>query len=106
MKSKKSYEFLETWVELFFFVLLVIAFIISVSLGSAFFTYIVILLLGLMAGRFLQKRKKQFPFYLVILGGLIGFVLGTRYANWKVTVFLFIVGVSISFYVHEKGYLK
>ncbi len=104
--NKKGFEFLDKWVELFFFILLVIGFIVSINIGSAFFSYIVIFLFGLMAGRFLQLRKNIFPFYLIVLGLLIGYLLGSRYGNWKIVVFVFIIGAAVSWYVHEKEYIR
>lgn len=96
----------ERWVELGFLVLLVIGFIISILLGSAFFSYIVIFLSGMMFGRMLQIRKSQFPYYIIVLGFLLGYILGTRYGNWKIILFLFILGTILSFYLHEKKIIR
>lgn len=106
IKGKKAINFDETWVELFFIILLIIGFLISVSLGSAFFSYIVIFLCSFMAGRFLNLRKVSFPYYLIVLGFLIGYLLGTRYGNWKITLFVFALGFGISWYVHEKKLMR
>ena len=103
---KKGVNFLDKWVEFFFLVLLFIGFFVSLSIGSAFFSYLVILLFGGMAGRFLSFRKKMLPFYLVIIGLLIGYILGSRYGEWRVNLFMFIIGMSISWYLHEKLILK
>ena len=104
--NKKGFNFLDKWAELFFFIMLVIGFIVSVIIGSAFFSYVVIFLFGLMAGRFLNLRKEFFPYYLIVLGLLIGYIIGSRYGNWKVTLFLFIMGIAISWYLHEKEYIR
>ncbi|MBD3313375.1 hypothetical protein GF345_02950 [Candidatus Woesearchaeota archaeon] len=104
--NRRAEGFLDKWVELFFFTLLIIGFIISLSIGSAFFSYIVIFLFGLMSGRLLQLRKNMVPFYLIVLGLLIGYLLGSRYGNWKIIVFVFIIGTSISWYAHEKEYIR
>ena len=106
MRSRKGFEFMDKWVELFFFIVLIIGFIVSISLGSAFFSYVVIFLFGLMGGRFLQLRKGIVPFYLIVLGLLIGYILGSRYGNWKIIVFCFIIGAAISWYAHEKEYIR
>lgn len=102
MLGKKSMQFYESWVELFFIILLILGFLLSVSLGSAFFSYIVIFLSAMMAGRFLNLKKVSFPYYLIVLGFLIGYMLGSRYGNWKITIFVFILGFSLSWYLHEK----
>ncbi|MCX6706521.1 MAG: hypothetical protein NT001_00040 [Candidatus Woesearchaeota archaeon] len=104
--NKKGFEFLDKWVEIFFVILLIIGFIVSISIRSAFFSYVVIFLFGFMSGRFLQIRKNMVPFYLVIFGLLIGYMLGSTYGSWKVILLCFIIGTSISWYLHEKGYLR
>lgn len=106
MMSKKGFSFLDKWVEFFFVVLLVIGFVVSVSIGSAFFSYIVMFLFGIMVGRFINYRKKTFPFYLVILGLVIGYILGSRYGSWKIILFCFVLGAAISWYLHETKILK
>lgn len=106
MKSKKGFSYLDKWAELFFLVLLIVGFVISVSVGSAFFSYVVVLLFGLMAGRFLNYRKSMFPFYLVILGLLVGYILGSRYGNWRLNLFFFVVGAAVSWVLHSKKILK
>jgi len=104
--NKKGQNILDTWPEILTVVLLIIGFFVSISLGSMVFTYIVISLIGFMAGRFLRYRKTAFPFYLIIFGLLLGFVLGARYGNWKVMIFLFALFTAISWYLHEKKILK
>ena len=102
----KPFDFYERWAELFFVILLVVGFVISIIAGSAFFNYIIIFLCGVMAGRVLQVRKGRVPYYLIVFGFLIGYVLGKRYGNWRVIIFLFIIGTVISFYLHEKEYIR
>ena len=105
-KSKKGLDVLDQWAEFFFLILLIVGFVVSVSVGSAFFSYIVVLLFGLMSGRFLNYRKSMFPFYLVILGLLVGYILGSRYGNWRLNLFFFIVGMAVSWVLHSKKILK
>lgn len=106
LKNRKGISFLDKWAEFFFMVLLIVGFIVSISIGSAFFSYIVIFFFGAMAGRFLNYRKMFFPFYLVVVGLLIGYILGSRYGNWRVNLFCFIAGTAISWYLHGKGILR
>ena len=106
LKGKKGFSFLDKWAEFFFLILLIIGFIVSISIGSAFFSYIVVFLFGGMAGRFLNYRKMLFPFYLVVIGLLIGYILGSRYGNWRLNLFFFIAGAAISWYLHGKGILR
>lgn len=106
MEDRKGIEFLDQWVEFFFLMVLIIGFVVSVSIKSAFLSYVVIFLFGVMAGRFLNYRKRMFPFYLIILGLLLGYIIGSRYGLWKVNLFCFIVGAVISWYVHDKKLIK
>lgn len=106
LKNKKGFSFLDRWAEFFFLVLLIVGFVVSVAIGSAFFSYVVVFLFGAMAGRFLNYRKAWFPFYLIILGLLIGYIIGSRFGNWRLNLFFFIVGAAISWYLHDKGILK
>ncbi|MFC1753416.1 hypothetical protein ACFL96_08490 [Thermoproteota archaeon] len=108
MNKKAAWQFLDRWVELFFFILLIIGFVVSVAIGSAFLSYVVVSLFGLMAGRFLHLRKSIFPFYLVVLGLLIGYTIGAsaRHSDWRVVILCFIIGAAISWFVHEKEYIR
>lgn len=103
--GKKGVWFSENWAEFFFFCLLIFGFLFSLSVQSAGLSYVLIVLFGIMCGRFLSVRKKGFPFYLIVLGFLIGFLLGARFASWKVLVFFFFIGGLVSFYLHDRGYL-
>ncbi|MBI4150483.1 hypothetical protein HY488_03695 [Candidatus Woesearchaeota archaeon] len=105
MFNKKGVWLSENWAEFFFFCLLVFGFLFSLSLQSAGLSYVMIVLFGLMCGRFLAQRKKRFPFYLIVFGFFVGFLLGARFASWKVLAFFFFVGGALSFYLHERGYL-
>lgn len=107
--KKAKITFFEDWVEILFFCLLIIGFLVSASVAkSAFLSYIIIVLCGFMAGRLFQHRKGKFKFpsYLIVIGFLVGYIIGDFYGNKKVTIFLFIVGIIFGYYVHEKGYIK
>ena len=104
-QAKRGMWFSENWAEFFFFCLLVFGFLFSLSLQSAKLSYVMIILFGLMCGRFLSQRKKGLPFYLIVFGFLIGFILGARFASWKLLVFLFLLSSVASFVLHNKGYL-
>jgi len=106
LESKKGIEMVDQWVELLMFTLLIISFALSVSIGSLVFNYIVVFIFGLMSGRFLYYRRKTFPFYLIVFGGIVGYLIGVRYGSWKMTLFLFIVGTTISWYLHSKRIIR
>ena len=102
--------FFKSWAEFFFFVLMVIGFIISLwaSSYSAFISYIVVFLSGMIGGRILYERKGKltFPYYIIILGFLIGYLIGTYYGSRKVVIVLFVLGVLLSYHLYNKGYIK
>ncbi|MBL7055611.1 hypothetical protein ISS07_01725 [Candidatus Woesearchaeota archaeon] len=100
--------FFKNWAEFFFFVLMVLGFVMAISSPSAFISYIVIFLSGMIGGRILYDRKKKltFPYYIIIIGFLIGFLLGNFYGSKKIILILFILGILFSYHLHNKGYLK
>jgi ABC-type multidrug transport system permease subunit len=101
--------FWKSWGELSALAVLLVGFIVAISLDSALFVYIVIFLSGIFAGRyyFLKiGRQPLFPFFLIIIGFLFGYVLGTFAASRKLVVFLFFAGWVVSHIAHKKGYLN
>jgi len=97
------------WAEVFFVILLMIGFLIAVSIKSVAMNYIVIFLAGMMAGRLVYEKKgKQpiFAFFLIIVGFLFGYMLGSFAVNKKLIVIFFIIGSLTSYYIHKKGYIK
>ena len=102
-------EFLfKSWAEFFFFVLMVVGFIIALFAPSAFIAYIVVFISGMIAGRLLydRKHKMKFPYYIIIVGFLIGYLLGTYYGSRKIVIILFVLGALFSYNLYNKGYLK
>ena len=100
--------FFKSWAEIIAFILLVIGFLFSLAAPSAILSYIIIFLAGMMGGRFIYQRKKDgpFPYVLILVGFLIGYLIGSRYGDWIVTFFLFILGIALSYYLHDKGLIK
>ena len=102
--------FFKSWAEFFFFVLMVIGIIISIwaSSNSAFVSYVVVFLSGMIGGRLLYDRKKKLtiPYYLILAGFLIGYLIGTYYGSRKIIIILFVLGMLFSYHLYNKGYLK
>src|SRR3989338_9337248 len=102
--------FFRSWAEFFFFVLMIIGFIISIwaSSFSAVISYVVVFLSGMIGGRLLYDRKGKltFPYYLILIGFLIGYLIGTYYGSRKVVVILFVLGILFSYNLYNKGYIK
>lgn len=99
------FNYLERWVEFFFFCLLVIGFLFSLLVPSAVLSYLVIVACGMMAGRLFYQRKNKlmFPYFLIIVGFLIGFILGAQYGDKIVIVTLFVIASFFGYYIHDKG---
>ena len=100
--------FFKNWVEFFFFVLMVVGYMIGLLATSAVISYIVIFLSGMIFGRLLYDRKMKltFPYYVILIGFLIGYVIGTYYGSRKIVIVLFIIGVIFSYYLNKKGYIR
>ena len=111
IKTKKGVlDMVSMWVEYVALVVLFIGFFISMSSGSAFLSYIIIFLSGLLTGRILFQNRKALPFkyYILMLVFLIGYILGTyvSFGSRKVIVVVFILSNILSYYIHDKGYIK
>ena len=111
MKGKKALffsNFAENWVEIIFFILLIIGFAVSLLVQSKVMAYVVVTLFGMMAGRFMYQRKNKymFPYFLTIIGFLIGYTLGVQFGSKSMIIALFIFGTSLSYYLHNKGWIR
>lgn len=98
----------QNWAETLFILLLIVGLVLSITIQNAFLNYLIIFCAGLMAGRviFIRKGKQPlFPFFLIIIGFLFGYMLGSFSFNRKVITFLFILGAIIGYYIHKKGYI-
>ena len=102
----------KNWAEVFFVVLLLIGFFVSIALPNPWINYLIIFLAGILSGRWIYMKKgKQplFPFFLIIVGFLFGYMLGaypSDIINAKIIAMLFILGGIIGYYIHKKGYIK
>ena len=102
-------EFLfRDWAQFFFFVLMIAGIIIALAAPSAVISYMVIFISGMMAGRVMYWRQKRFHFayYIVMVGFLIGYLIGTYYGSRKVIVILFALGAFLSYYLYDKKLLR
>ena len=97
--------FFKNWGEFLFFVLLVIGFILAIASPSAVISYMVIFIVGLMSGRLLYERKNKlvFPYALIIIGFIIGYILGAFYGNKMTILTLYLIGIWIGYQIFNKG---
>jgi len=100
--------FFKSWPEFFFFVLMVIGVIVSLAAPSAIISYFIIFVSGMMAGRILYFRKHNlhYAYFLIIVGFLIGYVIGSYYGSRKIVVLLFVIGGFLSYYLYKNKILK
>ncbi len=102
--------FFKNWAEFFFFVIMVLGLIVALwaTSFSAVISYIVVFLSGMIGGRLLYERKKKliFPYYIILAGFLIGYVIGTYYGSRKVVIILFVLGILFSYHLYNKGYVR
>jgi len=103
--SKMAFNYFDSWVEFFFFVLLVIGFITALFAPSAVVSYTVIFVSGMIGGRLIYERKEKlkFPYYLIVIGFLVGYAIGAYYGNKSVIITLFVLGNIVSYYLYDKG---
>ncbi len=97
------------WVEIVTLTFVIFGIIVAFLSPSAFISYIVIFLSGMIAGRLLWERRNNTrgTYVAIILGFLAGFMLGSlnNYGNQIVIVVLFILGARLMYKLNEKGIL-
>ena len=104
MIGKKADWFMDNWPEWFALILLIIGFIIAVSAGSAVILYIISILFGSIFGRWMYRFRKKLkvPAVLITIGALIGLTIGSFYGSREIVILLFVVGYTVSYYLHER----
>ncbi len=101
-----NFELQEEWAELSALFFVVLGFMISVLLRTPAISYLAVLLSGFLAGRicFIERYKQPlFPFILVILGFLTGYVAGSFWTSRFGTIIFFVAGAFVSYRLHKKG---
>ena len=96
------------WPEVMGLLLLLVGFAVALSIQSVWLNYIIIILAGLMAGRVIFKKKGNqplFPFILIIIIFLVGYLLGSFAFNRVLILFVFLISTYISYKIHKKGYI-
>lgn len=94
------------WAELLALIFTLLGFMISVLISQPGLSYFSVFVSGLLAGRiyYLQRYQQPIlPSVLIILGFLVGYVAGSFWASRFWTIVFFLVGFSLSYYIHVKG---
>ena len=102
------FDFHKNWMEFLFFLIVIIGVLIALSSPSAVISYIIILLSGIFAGRLIYERKDkiQFPYFMIITGFVIGYLVGVFYGNRRIAIALFVLGAILSYNLYNKKFLK
>lgn len=98
----------EDWPEALALTLLVLGFLIALVTSSVIVQYLIIILAGLVFGRQLHRWKpfKKSSLFLIMLGFLLGYMLGSVYANRKILLVLFFIGLWAGWYFEKKKYFR
>ncbi|MBR9675919.1 hypothetical protein GOV05_02830 [Candidatus Woesearchaeota archaeon] len=92
----KKGDFSVHWVEYVFIFLLVMGFAISFSIDNLVIVYLVSYVAGLQCGVVTytsMKRTMRFPVWLIIIGFLLGYLLGSFQASKFAIILLFLIGL-------------
>ena len=98
----------KNWMELFFLVLMVIGIFVALSAPSAIISYAIIFLSGMFAGRLIYERKNkiQLPYFMIIVGFVIGYLIGVYYGSRIIVIALFVTGAVLSYKMYDKKILR
>ena len=102
------FEFYKNWMEFFFVVLMAIGILIALISPSAVISYVIIFLAGIFAGRLIYERRHniQLPYFMIIAGFVIGYLIGVYYGSKKLVIILFAIGAIIGYKLYDKKILK
>lgn len=102
------FQYYKNYMEFWFVVLIVIGMFIALWAPSAVISYIIAFISGMFAGTLIYERKHKikFPYFIIIAGFAIGFVIGVYYGSRKVVIIMFILGAIVSYQLYNKKILK
>lgn len=107
-------DFNRNWPEMTATILFAFAFIfVAGAVKNAFILLILGFLWGLMFGRLWYRCKTKFklPWIIIILGFVVGFIVAAIARNYNgafiiLSIFLFLLGMWLSYKVHKDGRLR
>ena len=94
--------------EFWFFVLMVAGVFTALLAPSAVVSYFIAFISGMFAGRLIYERKDKikFPYFMIIAGFAIGYMLGVYYGSRGVVIVLFVAGAILMYKLYEKRIIK
>lgn len=106
-KSKKGFEVLTAWVEIFFIVFIVLGALLGFLIRNAAMSYTILFLFGLVTGTVIYSKRNVslFPYILLVSGFAIGYIVGNRVADIFALLALFVVGNVASYHILNKKML-
>ena len=101
-------DFYKNYYEFLFFALVIIGIVVALLAPSAVISYAIIFLSGIFAGRLLYSRKSktQFPYFMVIAGFVIGYLIGVYHGSRGIAIALFAIGSLVGYKLFDKKILK
>ena len=102
------FEVEKSWMEFFFLLITALGLIFALVVPSAMVGYALVFVSGYFAGRVLYQRRTNiiFPFYIIVAGFLIGYLIGMQYGDRRIAAVLYIAGAVLSYQLHSKGVLR
>jgi len=102
------FEVEKSWMEFFFLLITALGLIFALVVPSAMVGYALVFVSGYFAGRLLYQRRANisFPFYIIVAGFLIGYLIGMQYGDRRIAAGIYIIGAVFSYQLHSKGVLR
>jgi len=102
------FEFYKNWMEFFFIVLMILGILAALASPSAVISYFIIFFVGMFAGRLIYERKNkiQLPYFLIVAGFVVGYLIGVDYGSRRLMIVLFVIGAIVSYKLYDKKILK
>lgn len=102
--------FFSSWAEFAAFAFMFFGIFVAILSPSAFISYVIILLSGMIAGRIFYERRNntKIAYTMVTLGFLAGFAVGAffrHFGNVLVILMLFLVGAIVMYRLSERGFI-
>lgn len=96
------------WAEYLAGILLAAGLVVSIVSKGILTTYVLSALFGLMFGRTLYRFQDKYtiPLYVIMIGFLAGFLIGSFEADRRIVILLYILGIVVSYWLHNEGLVK
>lgn len=102
------FEYYRHYMEFWFLVLIVAGLLLALLVPSAAISYLFVFFSGVFAGRLIFERKSKIilPYFVIIAGFMLGYLIGIRYGNWIVALVSFLIGAVFSYNLFDRRILK